>query len=62
MKSSKMLLALLVVSIIAFSSACVQKSPMETTSTSTIQEKTTSASQAQTGAQEKIMVTDFAGR
>ncbi|WP_456326810.1 ABC transporter substrate-binding protein [Palaeococcus sp. (in: euryarchaeotes)] len=62
MKSSKMLLALLVVSILAFSSACVQKSPMETTSTSTIQEKTTSASQAQTGAQEKIMVTDFAGR
>ena len=62
MKSSKMSLALLVISILAFSSACVQKTPMETPSTSTTQEKTTSASQAQTGAQEKIVITDFAGR
>lgn len=62
MKSGKMLLALLVISILAFSSACVQKTSMETSSTSTIQEKTTSASQAQTEAQEKIVITDFAGR
>ncbi|KPU62495.1 ABC transporter substrate-binding protein [Thermococcus sp. EP1] len=62
MKSSKMLVALLVISILAFSSACVQKTPMETTSTSIIQEKTTSASHAQTETQEKIVITDFAGR
>lgn len=62
MKSSKMLLILLVMVILTFSSACVQRTEMETTPTSSIQEKTESTLHAQTEAQEKIEITDFAGR